>query len=338
MTRTTTPDPEQRVIVRERQCTVVGVHRFSTEEHERLSMADVAVQQTGSGAIVPYSRKILRATLRDALFASASAEDAELIANLLDRVEHRITRRSIQLRRLADHERERLDARTERTLATDPDGAAALQSIRVVVTDSQIEAAVDTELAQSTKTRARRVLYALAVQGRQGSVKTHPGWKNADDALDWLLGAFPTLAAGKLPERITTTPLEIPVPLVRETPQHVLKRDNTRTAFDLGRFQRAVGKALRGRRDEETKVAGVTWATLARLNGQLVVQSAQLSVVALELLRATDEIAYLRAAVRIKGLTSVTDILAEAVALRTHPSQKHVFTEPTAQIIVPRTL
>ena len=338
VTRTTTPEQDQRLIIRERQCIAVNLHRFSTEEHERLAMVDVAVHQKGSGALVPYSRLVLGETLRDSLFISASANNAVFVADLLERVEQRITRRSIHLRRLTENERERLAVRSERLGTTDPAGAGALRAIRVVVNDGDIEAAVDAELSQSQKTRSHRVLYALAVQGRQGSARIHPGWKDADDALEWLLTAFPHLTDQELPERVTTTPVEVAIPTVRETPKYVLKRDGIRSDFDIGRFKRAVGKALRGRRDEDTKADGVTWGTLARLQGQVVVHSSQLSVIALELLRATDEIAYLRAAVRIKGFNSVTDIFNDAMGLLTHPSQRHVFSEPMAQAIVPRTL
>lgn len=338
--RTTTPESDRRLIVRERQCLQTPTHRFATEEHERLQIADVAVRQTGSGKITPYERAVLESDLRNALLirrASDSAVDV-LIDEILDRVEQRIMRREVPTTEVLPAERSRLLERSGRIAEADPFKAARLSGIRVLVPDSAIESAVDSELARSDKRRSQRVLYALSVRGRQGGTRTHPGWKDADYVINWLAKSFPAFEFENPPSRTRVSTVEITVPVARDLPVSVLKRDGTRMDFDFGRFRRAVFKAIKGRRDEDVKTDGIVWATLARLQGQSVITSTQPSIIGLEIMRATDEVAYLCAAVRVKGLSSVRDIWNEAISLRSHPSERLLFRVPTTQIIIPRTL
>lgn len=335
VTRTITPDGGQRVIVRERQCSENGAHRFSTEEHDRIGLADVAVHQA-SGALVPYDRTALRDSIARALLVRETREGDRMIADIVDRVEERITRRGVGIKRLSDGERRQLQERARRADATSTTKGDALRALRVSIRDRDIEEAVDNELAQSDKTRGFRVMYALTVKGRQGSPTSHPGWKDADDFFRWVAEVIPDQSIEGLPQRVVTRAQTVPVASVRDVPKRVVGRDGALTDFDLERFMRGLGKACRGRRDENLKTRGVAWATLARLSGQQTVHSAQIASIALELLRATDEIAYLRAAVRFKQMTSVSDICAEASGLITHPSEHFAFAEPTASLIIPR--
>lgn len=295
-------------------------------------MADIAVHQSGSNAITPYSTEVLTGNLREVLLAKDRLDEARQIESIVDLVQLRLVRREVPMRRLDERERERLRRRAER--ATDPGHAQQLLRVRMVVTDSTLEDTVDAVLGQSKETRMERVLYALAVRGRQGGAQ-HRGWKGASDALEWLMSVVPTLP--EAPRNISRArpEREVFVPVTQDLPKAVMKRSGARADFDLGRFTRTVEKSLKGREDAAIKTEGVVWGTLSRVAGPSVVRSAQLSVVALDFLRATDQIAYLRAAVRWKGLDKVTDIRDEIVALQTHPSDSIRFVSANVPSMLP---
>lgn len=328
----TTQDATSRTISRERQCRENGAHRFVTTEQERISMADIAVHQSGSNAITPYSTDVLSNNLREVLLAKDRLREVRLIETIVDLVQRRLVRREVPMRRLTEKERHSLKRRAER--ASDADHAQQLLNLRMVVTDSALEEAVDVALAQSKETRMERVLYALAVRGRQGGAQ-HRGWKDADDALDWLLSVAPTLSHLSREVPKPKAERQVYVPVTQDLPRAVMKHSGVRADFDLGRFTRTVEKSLRGREDALIKAEGVVWGTLSRVAGPSVVRTAQLSVVALDLLRATDDIAYLRAAVRWKGLDKVTDIRDEIVALKTHPSDRIRFVPTNVPSMLP---
>lgn len=328
----TTDDLSTRTVSRERQCRENAIHRFVTVEQEQISMIDIAVRQSGSNAIVPYSTETLANNLHEVLTVKDRLRDASLVESIVSLVELRMTRRELPMRRLASDERKGLKKRADRIEDSNPAHAHQLTGIRMLVLDSDLENTVDAILGNSKETRMARVLYALAVRGRQGGAE-HPGWKGARDALEWMLSTSPTLPP--IPQNFSKpAPHKVPIPALRNPPQAVIKRSGTRADFDLGRFARTIEKSLKGRRDAQIKAEGVVNGTLMRIVGQSVVHSSQLSVIALEILRATDEIAYLRAAIHWKALEKVTDVYSEALGLLDYPSDQIIFVRPQAADIL----
>jgi len=101
-------------------------------------------------------------------------------------------------------------------------------------------------------------------------------------------------------------------------------RQRIQRAYEPKKLKRTVGLAFRGRPDGESLAKSVEMYVRWSLVGQSVVRTSQLSTLISEVLRALDDIAYLRWVMAGKELDA-NSVYDEAVALIEHPSPRLQF-------------
>jgi transcriptional repressor NrdR len=101
-------------------------------------------------------------------------------------------------------------------------------------------------------------------------------------------------------------------------PSLVVDRDGQRDVFNVGKLERSIGMASKGRgRDLEVRAIASRVATEVKreLGGQAIVTTQQIAAEVLKALKSTSPLAYLRYAAAVKRYASVDDFWLEAVAL-----------------------
>ncbi|TFC52833.1 MULTISPECIES: hypothetical protein [unclassified Cryobacterium] len=214
---------------------------------------------------------------------------------------------------------------------------AKFPHLRVAVLDSATIDMVEVELDRD-ETRIQRVLDALSTRGRQfpssGKSLSPAGWAGATDVLNWLLKSFPKLDAPISAAVQQNRSFRWSPPVTTHHPTTVLKKNNREPAkFAYGQFLKSIQYALDGRSNAEYTADMAAKFVLDSLSGQTTVHSAQLAVGILTCLRHVDDIAYLRCAVMVKNLRSVTLIAEEVYGLMRTPSPRLQFERPAPRSI-----
>jgi transcriptional repressor NrdR len=102
------------------------------------------------------------------------------------------------------------------------------------------------------------------------------------------------------------------------TPWRVIKRDGGVEPFDVGKLERSLGIALKGRSSSERVrelAAHVAFDVGHELRGQALVTSQQIAAEVVKLLLKRDRIAYLRYGSVMKRYRSVGDFWIDALVL-----------------------
>ena len=287
----------------------MSAHRFQTVESEPLTLDQIGIRRSDSSQIRPYSGGELGANLRRSLMLNLSNTSTAIIEDVV---------RGVSANLLRNYKR-----RHQRLSGAERGGHS---NLRVVVSDTFIAELVENEL-DNDSTRVQLVLYALAIRGRHG-------WSAATDLLQWLQKRFvnlhqPLPAVISPPRSFQWSP-----PMTMHLPTTVLKKNKrASTPFRYEQFLKSIQYALDGRPGAEETAKMVAAFVLEGLRGQSVIHSTQLAIGVLNCLRQIDDIAYLRCAVVVKNLDSVTMIADETRELMLSPSPRLLFTQPDPKLV-----
>lgn len=279
-------------------------HEFRTVEallEPHLSQYGVRRSSTGTLAPRKFSRAKFSSDVRDVLFRHKGPLDETALDALVDRslsaLEQQLTHRNLTL--------------TSAEIRIRPDIVGAIP-------DELISTTVEEVLrhGRGRSYRMAELLYVTAVRGR---ADYREGWSGAKDVLTWIQDRYahvqvPSLQKGFVvgePEGVARTSWR---------PQTVLKRRHHPVPFDTHQFHKSLLGALHGREHATAKATKVVHHVLGEIQGQRVIHSSQLASSALTSLRRVDDIAYLRWATVVKGITSVRAFTDEVADLIQHPS------------------
>jgi transcriptional regulator NrdR family protein len=318
VTKTRPRDGETKVW-RRRECEANPDHKFETLERWMPPSFDkVGIRQSGDGQLSgeAFSRERLERDLAQAILRKPGRATDELVRRTADNVVRRL---QFQLQDVAQP----LSGRERR----------AHPGLEAAITDAVIADEVENVLHRH-RDDMPRVLYALSIRGRQDRPHRE-GWNSAEDVLRWIYTAYPELAED-LPAFAPSPAAFAWLPTAATSrPKRVLKRSrpNGSQPFRYPQFAASIRRAMLGRNEAEARSGFVAEWVLSRLQGQQVVQSAQLGAGVLEALRRIDDVAYLRWTVLFKRFTDVSDLVEEALSLIAEPSPRLEFrTSPSAAI------
>jgi transcriptional repressor NrdR len=159
-----------------------------------------------------------------------------------------------------------------------------------------------------TVTDVARIRFAMVFLG---TINRPGGFRDASDLRDWLQRQYNNLMNVAL----------------SDVPSLVIKRHAQKTEpFDIGKLERSIGIAAKGRGTDMQVRALATKTSksvIDELNGQPIVTSQQIATNVLGILRAYDDISYLRYASTTKPFRSVYDFWNETLALIRYPGHQH---------------
>ena len=153
-------------------------------------------------------------------------------------------------------------------------------------------------------TDVARIRFAMVFKGKTSRTT---GFKDATELALWLRGNYPGLEDMEVNS--------VPRMVVKRPPRDV-------EPFDIGKLERSVGIAAKGRGSDarvNALAAEVAARATAELTGQPLVTSHQIATFVMRLLRFSDDIAYLRYAATTKPFRSTEDFWRETLALIQRP-------------------
>ncbi|MDR1633824.1 MAG: hypothetical protein LBS27_02630 [Bifidobacteriaceae bacterium] len=115
-------------------------------------------------------------------------------------------------------------------------------------------------------------------------------------------------------------------------PKEVLKSNRTRVPFRMRNLRHSLERAVVTNPDLQGKVPELAEWVVSHVQGQAVVKSSQLATFAMDVLRKTDDLSYLRFAFIQKNYTHISECGPEIVGLIRYPSRRLRFIpqEPSA--------
>jgi transcriptional regulator NrdR family protein len=294
-------------VVRQRECSADGRHRFETvEQRKQPGLGGVGVRRTGDEQLAQggfdwdrFVRDVRNSVLK-------SLDEGETLAVCTATV------RSIE---------ERLVGLLQMLPGTE---SRDRPELRGWIWDRDVSDALEWQL-RTGRARVAHVLYALTIHGRADR-PGRSGWSYAADFLEWLFAEhnYPDLR-----EPLTEaegTPVDRWFPSsAPPNPRSVAKRNARVRPFRHPQFVASIRKAMVGRHNADFTSTLIADWVLWGMRGQPEVHSAQLAIGVLDCLRRVDDIAYLRWAAVAKRMSTVTQVRDEAIGLVREPSSRLVF-------------